>query len=212
MMAAPLPAAIADEPPTARDLWHEAIGDGYAELASDAQRLAEQATDYCHSPSAEGRAALEDLWLDAYQAWQAVRFVNFGPIEQQSRGWQLQFWPDRKNLVGRKVSAWLKADTAPTMQSIADDSVAVQGFPALEYLLFDDELDTPQALAAPQACGLLSAITKHLEATTRQLHDDWQAFGGHYRDTDTYTQATLEAGLQALDAMETWAACRPPWA
>ncbi|WP_051530271.1 imelysin family protein [Halomonas halodenitrificans] len=203
MMAGVAPAAMADAPSTARGLWHEAIGEGYAELERDARRLAEQAADYCHAPSPEGRASLESLWRDAYQAWQAVRFVNFGPIEQQSRGWQLQFWPDRKNLVGQKASIWLKADTPPNRQSIADDSVAIQGFPALEYLLFDDRMDSPDALAAPQACGLFSAITRHLETTTHQLHDDWQAFGDHYRETDTYTQATLEAGLQALETMET---------
>lgn len=203
LMAGSVPAAMAETAPSARDLWHEAIGRGYTELDSNAQRLAEQAADYCHSPSPAGRASLESLWRDAYQAWQAVRFVNFGPIEQQSRGWQLQFWPDRKNLVGQKVSAWLKADTPPSRQSIAEDSVAIQGFPALEYLLFDDQLDTPGALTDPQACGLLSAITHHLEATTHQLHDDWQTFGEHYRETDTYTQATLEAGLQALETLET---------
>ncbi|SDF71764.1 hypothetical protein SAMN05216571_101360 [Onishia taeanensis] len=201
-VATPLLAANTDEPPTPRDIWYQAIGDGYAALASDTQRLAEQASDYCQSPSAEEREALANQWLYAYEAWQAVRFVNFGPIEQQSRAWQLQFWPDRKNLVGHKVSAWLKADTAPSMQSIADGSVAIQGFPAIEYLLFDEALGAPEALTEPQACGLLAAITQHLEATTRQLNDDWQAFGDHYRETDSYTRATLEAGLQALELVE----------
>ncbi|BBI48984.1 hypothetical protein HORIV_14050 [Vreelandella olivaria] len=74
---------------------------------------------------------MENDWLNAYQAWQAVRFIQFGPVEQNSRGWQLQFWPDRKNLVGRKVGTWLKATEAPDAEDIAGDSVAIQGFPPL---------------------------------------------------------------------------------
>ncbi|MBB3140656.1 imelysin family protein [Halomonas organivorans] len=193
---------FADDSADARARWHQSIGDRYALLAEAGEQLEASAHAYCDAPDAERRARLEEDWLDAYQAWQAVRFVDFGPIEQQSRAWQLQFWPDSKNLVGRKVQLWLNAEAPPSIETIADDSVAVQGFPALEYLLFDEHMATPGALAAPQACGLLQAVSGHLADTGAALARDWQAFGDHYRQTESYTAATVQAGLQTLESLE----------
>ncbi|QFT84857.1 Imelysin [Halomonas sp. THAF12] len=196
------PPLYADDSSEARARWHQAIGARYTLLAEAGSQLEASAQAYCDAPDAEARTRLEDDWLEAYQAWQGVRFVDFGPIEQQSRAWQLQFWPDNKNLVGRKVQAWLNTDAPSTIEAIAADSVAVQGFPALEYLLFDEHMAPPRALATPRACGLLQAVSGHLADTGAALVRDWRAFGEHYRGTDSYTAATLQAGLLTLETLE----------
>tara|TARA_R110001583_G_scaffold185944_1_gene346312 strand:- start:1330 stop:2262 length:933 start_codon:yes stop_codon:yes gene_type:complete len=182
-------------------MWHGAVELQYAELSVASERLEASAARFCQSPGEALRLRLENDWLSAYQAWQAVRFIQFGPLEQNSRGWQLQFWPDRKNLVGSKVRGWLEAAKAPDAQDIASDSVAVQGFPALEYLLYDDAMDA-QVLSSPGACSLMQAITTHLADTTSALHRDWQAFGEHYLNTADYTEATLASAIQALEILE----------
>tara|TARA_R110002049_G_scaffold83587_9_gene212823 strand:- start:1637 stop:2569 length:933 start_codon:yes stop_codon:yes gene_type:complete len=182
-------------------MWHGAVELQYAELSAASERLEASAARFCQSPDEALRQRLENDWLSAYQAWQAVRFIQFGPVEQNSRGWQLQFWPDRKNLVGSKVRGWLKAVDAPDAQDIASDSVAIQGFPALEYLLYDDAMDE-QALSDPGACSLMQAITTHLADTTSALHRDWQAFGEHYLETPDYTETTLASAIQALEILE----------
>jgi predicted lipoprotein len=182
-------------------MWHGAVELQYAELSAASERLEASAARFCQSPDEALRQRLENDWLSAYQAWQAVRFIQFGPVEQNSRGWQLQFWPDRKNLVGSKVRGWLKAAEAPDAQDIASDSVAIQGFPALEYLLYDDAMDV-QALSDTGACSLMQAITTHLADTTSALHRDWQAFGEHYLDTADYTETTLASAIQALEILE----------
>lgn len=186
----------------ARERWHQAIEQRYGVLADASERLEASADRFCEQPDASHRQRLTRNWLDAYQAWQAVRFVDFGPIEQQSRAWQFQFWPDRKNLVGRKMQAWLAADQPPSAEQIAGDSVASQGFPALEYLLFDDSMQGAEALTSSVACGLLRAITTHLADGTNALQRDWQRFGEHYRDTTSYTGATLHGALLALETLE----------
>ena len=185
---------------TPRDIWHGAIAQQYAELSHASGRLEASATRFCQAPDESLKQRLESDWLGAYQAWQAVRFVQFGPIEQNSRGWQLQFWPDRKNLVGSKVEGWLRADTMPTAEDIASDSVAIQGFPAIEYLLYDDAMSGP--LGEPAMCGLLQAISTHLVDTSSALERDWQAFGMHYRDTPRYTETTLANAIQAIETLE----------
>ena len=199
LLAAPL--SFASDTPTPRDIWHGAVEMQYAELSAASERLEASATRFRQAPDESLRQRLESDWLNAYQAWQAVRFIQFGPVEQHSRGWQLQFWPDRKNLVGRKVGGWLQATDAPDAQDIAADSVAIQGFPALEYLLYDDAMGE-QALSDPAACDLMQAITTHLADTTSALHRDWQAFGEHYLDTADYTEITLASAIQALEILE----------
>lgn len=202
LLAAPL--SFASDTPTPRDIWHGAVEMQYAELSAASERLEASATRFCQAPDESLRQRLENDWLNAYQAWQAVRFIQFGPVEQNSRGWQLQFWPDRKNLVGRKVGTWLKATEAPDAEDIAGDSVAIQGFPALEYLLYDDAMDE-EALSDASACALMQAITTQLADTTSALHRDWQAFGEHYiapDDTQRYTETTLGSAIQALELLE----------
>ncbi|MGM0826033.1 MAG: imelysin family protein [Pseudomonadota bacterium] len=199
------PVSFATETPTPLDMWHGAVELQYAELSAASQRLESSAIRFCQAPDEALRERLESDWLSAYQAWQAVRFIQFGPVEQNSRSWQLQFWPDRKNLVGRKVEGWLKATDPPDAQDIANDSVAIQGFPALEYLLYDDAMNE-RGLSDPHACALMQAITTHLADTTVGLHRDWQAFGEHYihaaDDTQRYTETTLASAIQALELLE----------
>ncbi|WP_148863595.1 imelysin family protein [Marinobacter fonticola] len=204
LIAVPLfvltPWALATETP--RKQWLADIGDGYQSLANRAAELQRVAEDYCAVPGTDGRTQVETAWKEAFLDWQAVRFVDFGPIEQHSRAWQIQFWPDSKNLVARKVGFALD-QSAITQQQIDEAGVALQGFPALEYLLFDSRMgQSEQALPADQTCQLLTAIAGHLETTTANLAEDWQHFAPHYLSMESYTARTVEAGLNGLEILQ----------
>ncbi|WP_152205236.1 imelysin family protein [Marinobacter changyiensis] len=67
-----------------RERWHTAIGDGYGAPASQSGALESKASSFCAQPTAESRATLEQHWRSAFGAWQAVRFVDFGPVEQNT--------------------------------------------------------------------------------------------------------------------------------
>ena len=192
-------AALADQAATSpRETWHHDIQQGYQQLNRTTESLAEAFTPGCDALDQDALAA---HWLDAYQAWQAVRFVDFGPIEVDSRAWQLQFWPDNKNLVGSRIASRLRQETAVTPADIAAAGVAEQGFPALEYLLFDDAM-TQHSLQQPNACALAQAISQHLAQVASELNRDWQAFRSHYLATDSYSEATVHAALQSLEILE----------
>ena len=59
---------------------------------------------------------------------------------------------------------------------LAEKSVALQGLPALEYLLFGDALSTHQSLE-PDHCRLAVLIAEHIATTSGALEGDWQAAG-----------------------------------
>ena len=85
LLATPL--SFATDTPTPREMWHGAVELQYAELSAASERLEASAARFCQSPDEALRQRLENDWLSAYQAWQAVRFIQFGPVEQNSRGW-----------------------------------------------------------------------------------------------------------------------------
>ena len=196
-------AAAANTDTQARVLWHQDIAAGYQDLAEQARAFAEQTDSWCQEPAAGNRDSVDQLWLDSFRAWQAVRFSDFGPIETDNRAWQFQFWPDPKNLVARKARYLLTSDQAPTAGTIADSGVAVQGFPMAEYLLFDEQLNrTDRALPAERTCQVLALVAGHIADNSAQQLQDWQAFEDAYVANEQYRDTTIRAGMAALEILE----------
>ncbi len=187
----------------ARQQWYEGIATGYQSLKKETGALAERARDYCRNPAPQSREQLEAAWLDAFLAWQRVRFVDFGPVENNNLSWQFQFWPDPKNLVARKA-AYLTGDEEPiTPQVISQSGVAVQGFPMIEYLLFDQTFNTgDNKLPAPRTCELLTGVAAHVESNGDELMTRWQGFRPHYLKSEQYFDTTVRAGMAALEILE----------
>jgi predicted lipoprotein len=187
----------------AREQWHGAIQNGYESLATETEQLASAAVGYCNAPTSGSRPALNDAWLDAFLAWQRVRFVDFGPVENNNLSWQFQFWPDPKNLVARKARYLLGTEAPVNADVINQSGVAVQGFPMAEYLLFDEQLNSGEnALPAAKNCEVLSAVTRHMARNARDLADSWVSFKQHYLDTGPYRDTTIKAGMTALEILE----------
>ncbi|MBJ6137160.1 imelysin family protein [Marinobacter litoralis] len=192
-----------DGPQNTRAGWHAAIQSGYDLLAEETTQLAEHASSYCTAPDEQLRAQLEQHWRDAFMAWQQVRFVDFGPVENNNLAWQFQFWPDPKNLVARKAGYLTNSDQPITADLIEQSGVAVQGFPMLEYLLFDEALsNSKNALPAPHSCALLTTVTRHIAENSKQLSDDWHSFKTPYLNTEAYQVSTLKSAMAALEILE----------
>ncbi|WP_239985561.1 imelysin family protein [Marinobacter salexigens] len=207
LAASPLMAANANntDTPTAeyRKQWHSDILTGYQNLAAQSQALATQATTYCQAPSSEGFEQTQQAWLEAFLAWQQVRFVDFGPVEQGNRAWQFQFWPDPKNLVARKASHLLKGDTPITPEKVSESGVAVQGFPMAEYLLYDQAFNNgEEALPTGRSCKLLVAVTRHIAGNGQSLANDWKGFQSNYLGSHQYTDTTIRSAMAGLEILE----------
>lgn len=194
-----------------RAAWHAQIGHGYQQLADRTQLLASKADAYCAAPNDAALAEVKESWTGAFAAWQAVRFVDFGPIEQNTRAWKFQFWPDPKNLTASKASYWLKPEReSVTAADLARDSVAIQGFPAVEYLLFDPQVtDGEGALPADLSCRLLTAISHNLENNAAELSNDWGQLEERYLQVADYDNGTLTAAMHALEITADWRIAAP---
>ena len=114
--------------------WHEAD-----------RQLAASALAFCSGQ--QNLAEARQAFATAQSAWAAVQPALLGPLAEGNRAWQVQFWPDKKNLVARQVEALLnkKPDISPA--DLDKSSVVVQGLTAYEYLLFDAALRPQQPRA-----------------------------------------------------------------
>ncbi|MBU2874945.1 imelysin family protein [Marinobacter salexigens] len=207
LITAPLMAADAnganESTAVYRTQWHKDMLAGYQSLATQSQALESQAQTYCQSPSSEELEATKRLWLDAFLAWQQVRFIDFGPVEENNRAWQFQFWPDPKNLVARKASYLLKDEAPITPEKIGESGVAVQGFPMVEYLLYDQTFSRSEsALPAGRSCQLLVAVTRHIARNGETLANDWKGFQSNYLGSEQYTDTTIRAAMAGLEILE----------
>ena len=108
---------------------------GYAGLRDAADELEGAVGTYCDAPSSD-QDDVEDAWRHAMAAWQEVQLLAVGPVEEANRRFRLQFFPDNNEAVERGVDSALAGDGPITEAGIAEESVGVQGLPAIEYLLF----------------------------------------------------------------------------
>jgi hypothetical protein len=117
------------------------------------------------------------------EAWLIASTVSLGPIGDENRDLRIEFWPDANNNVPRAVDQMLLRDDALTAEILARQSVAAQGLPALELLLFDPDTDALAAFTsgdrAARRCVYARAIGGNLVAIAQQIEFGWTADGGY---------------------------------
>ena len=149
----------------------------YARLAEATAALDGAAAAFCTVHDGAGLERVRAAYINASDAWQGIQHIRFGPAELFMRTTRLSFWPDPRNVAGRQLEELLAAGdrAALTPAAIARASVAVQGFPALERLLFDGDADgilTPGDAAAFR-CDLLRAIALNVATMAAEMQRDW---------------------------------------
>jgi predicted lipoprotein len=174
----------------------------YRELEAASAELVDVSTRFCDRPLPRNLAALEAAFNRTMDAWMAVEHLRFGPVEREMRPFRIYFWPDTRDSVGRQVEEALSGDDPVTIdaETIADASVALQGLPALEYLLFTPEsrsmLLGGGALTA-RHCALMTAITSNIAAISSGILKEWTEGADAYAATVSNAGAGADAGAYA---------------
>ena len=165
--------------------WHEAD-----------RQLAASALAFCSDQ--QNLAEARQAFATAQSAWAAVQPALLGPLAEGNRAWQVQFWPDKKNLVARQVEALLnkKPDISPT--DLDKSSVVVQGLTAYEYLLFDAALDLNNPEQKARYCPLLVAVGEHQQALAADVLASWQSDEGIAAQLKRFPNARYAEAPEAL--------------
>jgi len=161
----------------------------------------------CAEPSAERLGAARTGFERTAVAWAALEYLDLGPWRQEDRGPRIYFFPDRRGVTGRHLRrALLRPD--PRLlepEFLAGASVALQGLPALELLLFDEG---QEALSDPDdsyRCDLAEAVSANLARLAEELRQAWAPGSPfpeallHPHDEDVIARTPREAATQLFD-------------
>lgn len=124
---------------------------------------------------AQDLAALKERYQTAADAWAAVEHVTTGPVSLSLRSERIFFFPDKRNAVAKALAELESKAKAGdlTEQAFRAGSVAGQGFPALERLLYEAPDGEPAA-----RCRVGVAIAGNLATLTGQIRDEWRSDAG----------------------------------
>ncbi|MBR0649276.1 imelysin family protein [Roseomonas terrae] len=174
---------------------------GYTAFAEAARAFA-TASEAARADPAQAEAARR-AWVATDLAFQRIRHLRFGPLDDFDRGFRISFFPDTRNSIGREMGELLRAaDPAQvTPDAFRRGRVAAQGLPASERLLFGDEAPRLAAADQPFRRVLLAAIGTNLAT----MGDDMlQAWTRSERPYGTLLEGTPDGGYAStLDGVVT---------
>lgn len=184
----------------------------YERLAAATGALDRRAAAFCTDPSASGLVGVRTSFHGAMDAWMGVQHLRFGPVQFLLRYDRLAFWPDKRNSGGRHLGALLAGRDPAALEprAFARGSIAVQGFTALERLLYGRDGAAKFLEKGPEAafrCAVLRAITGNLVGIAGGTLKDWRAGESAYRrviesagDGNAYYRDDKEATLDFFKA------------
>jgi predicted lipoprotein len=175
-------------------------------LTADAQEKAW--SDFCGKPDLIGFKALQQAYLATADSWSQIEFLRYGPISEDFRAERLSYWPERKNATAKGLAALLEkkgvTDLAPEL--FVKNSVAAQGLPALERLLFDDNAETEMLNGThrERRCAVGQAIAWNVVTIAHEVRAAWSNdVTEKIEDPEDAKQATSRIATDFLSAFAT---------
>lgn len=186
----------------------------YESFARQAEALDSTARTFCASPRQELLPALQKSYHAIVDSWQSIQHVRFGPVDLFFRSQRIAFWPDPRNTIGKQMAELLSKRVHANLQaqSFSGGSVAIQGLPALERLLFGQAAEK-LGHADEEAvfrCRYISAIAANLAEISQDTLTEWTnrfaiqltSTGGNNTRYRTPKEATLELFKSLYTAVE----------
>lgn len=152
------------------------IRPGYARFAKAAKELQGVVSSQCGGAKAGGQRKLRDAFDAVVTAWGRMEPITFGPVAVEQRLERIMFWPDRRGIGARQVATALRERASDVLdaQRLSQKSVAMQGLPAFETVLFADRDGGKKDKQDVQfRCGFAKAIASNLAEIAADLSADW---------------------------------------
>lgn len=155
----------------------------YTRLADAADDLNGTVRAFCDRADDRDLAAVRAGYQATMDAWMGIAHLRFGPVELFMRAFRIYFWPEGRGRVTGAVDALLAAGEPGALSGarLADASVAAQGLPALEYLLYTDPALRQDGARAATRCTLATGIAGNLVAMADRIVAEWRGESGEFR-------------------------------
>jgi predicted lipoprotein len=152
------------------------IRPSFHQFAEQTAALESSLRSLCAAPSPEALTGAQDQFRASVIAFSRVEFLRIGPLGLFDRLERLLFWPDRKGIALRQVQAALadKDPTATDASTLQGKSVAMQGFVALEYLLFGTGSEELASAGGAYRCSYAAASGALIHGLATTIEAEWQ--------------------------------------
>jgi predicted lipoprotein len=174
------PSEIPDQRRLFLESWGKAtlLAD-YREFELASAELEAQTGALCESPSELALNEAQDAWWRARAPWKRAEVFGFGPYQDSPwrLGSQIDFWPARTTSIEGVLSG-----TAPlTADSLELLGAAQKGLPAIEYLLYQPDVDLVASFSeVPRRCEYLTLIATGLTGSAAAMVAAWDPERGNY--------------------------------
>ncbi|MEM9221436.1 MAG: imelysin family protein [Pseudomonadota bacterium] len=162
--------------PVVDSLIKTVIVPAHTEFTAAADAQAGRMAELCKTPSEATLAAARTGFIDLVAKFAKVEPYRFGPARVENRIERLYFWPDRRGRGLRQVQGLLaKEDPSATdVATLTGKSVAVQGLPAFEFILFGTGSDALAGTEAPYRCNYGAAVAEAISAVAQAMEGEWR--------------------------------------
>jgi predicted lipoprotein len=159
---------------------NEVIRPGVAAFKTRASGLESAMGGLCAVPSEGALAIARQQFGLAAQSYGRIEFLRIGPLMEDNRADRLLFWPDRRGIGLRQVQAIIAEEdaSASDVTGLREKSVAVQGFGALEYVLFGIDAEGLAGAEAEFRCRYGQAIAANISVIADQVAMGWYRYDG----------------------------------
>lgn len=151
------------------------------EFHASTETLTQEFEDFCSDPDAGGLEDAQTAFHAAMDIWQEIQPWRMGPLVANGRDQHIEYWPDKHGTAARQFRKLMfdKPAAYTDPEKLAGASAALQGFPALEEVLFAED-HGDQMIAADEdgvfLCQYGTAIATNLGTLSAELQDEWPEF------------------------------------
>lgn len=194
---------------------NEQILPAYQALSAASVRLDETVATLCAKEKADDRTQIlertRSAFHDTMDAWQSIQHVNFGPVEYDMRLASLQFWPDKKNHIGKHLAQLLQGEPSDLDHRFALAGVSIKGLPAIERILFAEQA-LAQLAPLSQRCQALRLMSQNVAHISSSLWHEWKGYmaaqfsdasqvDGYFEDDIDAATALLKTIIEPLEVI-----------
>lgn len=149
---------------------------GFDQLVRVTANFADLASAFATKPDEASLGSLKAGFNEVADAWASVQQFRIGALAQGQRAERFAYWPERRNVVEKQINALLSGHGQDGLapEQLAGASVAVQGLPVLERILYGSE---PQNLLTGEKSerrrAIVAAIAGNLHAIAVEAQGIW---------------------------------------
>ena len=173
--------AAADPAQIAQGFAHDFIIPRFQAVAVAAHEQAGAWSSFCADRAHGDPQKLRQAFNGLGDVWAKVEFMHIGPASVALRFERFNWWLDRTNATGKALDAMLTMPDPESLtpEKLAMGSVAGQGLPIIEHLLYEqDALSRLKDKDGAVRCTVGAAVARGQAAIADTIINDWTAPNG----------------------------------